>query len=170
MDTSSIRKKYRPKAFGKIKTIDQKSDEYVSRFLDSQNSKHIENSGKNRLVSLLPKPKNQSAFGPTIKLEDVLKLHKPIDMKELILDKSKVTTSTCPESDVLEVDMKKIINSDTSYTTHEELRPNLPKGKEKQKNQITYLAKLSQANELELKEKAAESRANKFAARSKYGW
>lgn len=134
----------------------------------------------NTLLSILPKPKNSSSFGPTVKLDKLLKLPERAD------DYSSRTAAIPEEEDpaqrlgddgVMEVDVSKVVNDVTPTVvkdlTVEKTKPNaviIPKGKERQKNQITYLAQLGKATELERKEQAALGRMNKAAARSKYGW
>lgn len=134
--------------------------------------------GTSSLLSILPKPKNSNAFGPTVKLETLLKM--PERASEIEINTSAADDNCIQrvaEDGMIEVDISKV-TSDVSQTAIKELtmekgKSNIvivPKGKEKQKNQITYLAQLGKANELERKEQAAQSRINKAAARSKYGW
>lgn len=116
------------------------------------------------LLSILPKPQH-STFGPTIKLDKILKMPEilPTTKSERISD----------TSEVLEVDVSKLVSEDRLI---EKTVVEKPTGKisvapkEKQKNQITYLAQLGKATELERKDQAAQSRFNKSAARAKYGW
>lgn len=132
-------------------------------------------SSNSSLLSILPEPKNSSAFGPTVNLNKLLKL--PPKAQETIREPEENKAQTFNEDGMLEVDVGKVVAESNALTikdlTVEKERPSsviLPKGKEKQKNQITYLAQLSKATEIERKEQAAQSRINKAAARSKYGW
>jgi len=129
----------------------------------------------NSLLSLLPKPKNSSSFGPTVRLEKLLAESNHIEDDQPTIDREPIAR---PGPDgMIEVDVSKEV-CDTVPDVVKDLtveRPKpgaivLPKGKERQKNQITYLAQLGKATELEQKEKASQSRMNKAAARSKYGW
>lgn len=139
--------------------------------------------GKNSLLEILPKPKNSSVFGPTVKLEKLLKLPERADVKATSLhsaaseDIGKRSSLGLSDDGMVEVDVRKVVNDDISRVlikdlTVEKAKPTVivPRGKEKQKNQITYLAQLGKATELERKELAAQGRLNKAAARSKYGW
>lgn len=133
------------------------------------------------LPSILPRPKNSNAFGPTVKLDKLLKM--PVRADEVSSSNNtqrpddEDPAQRLNEDGMVEVDVSKVVG-DVSQTLIKELtvertKPDaviVPKGKEKQKNQITYLAKLGKANELERKEQAAQGRLNKAAARSKYGW
>lgn len=129
------------------------------------------------LLSILPQPKNSSAFGPTVDLRRLLNPPKQLETSE-VNDNDAETGRPVKVTDdgMIEVDVSKVVgDADQSYVkdlTKEQSRPNIvvPKGKEKQKNQITYLTQLSKATELERKEQAAIGRINKAAARSKYGW
>lgn len=163
--------------------------------------------GGGGLLSMLPPPKNASTFGPSIKLDKLLKFNHQAtttttDSNE---DSSSAPLSSRPKDPItllghrvednessairmgldgiLEVDLSKDVGearpSSLKELTIERAWPGTTaaativsaKGsKEKQKNQIGYLAQLSKATELEQKERAAQSRANKAAARSKYGW
>lgn len=142
---------------------------------DSAVKKFRAKSGNSSLLSILPEPKNSNAFGPTVKLEKLLRL--PPKAQETSKEPEEKEARTLAEDGMLEVDVGKVI-AESNITTLKDLtvekeRPNaviLPKGKEKQKNQITYLAQLSKATEIERKEQAGQSRINKAAARSKYGW
>lgn len=127
------------------------------------------------LLSMLPEPKNSSAFGPTINLSKLLRL--PTRAETLTNETEETDARTVAEDGMVEVDIAKVVAESQPSTlkdlTIEKEKPSsviLPKGKEKQKNQITYLAQLSKATEIERKEQAAQGRANKAAARSKYGW
>lgn len=131
------------------------------------------------LLTILPSPKNSNAFGPSVKLEKLLKM--PERANEASADdKQKLDQDPIcgliGDDTMIEVDVSKIVG-ETNQTLIKELTVEktisnviVPKGKEKQKNQITYLAQLGKATELERKEQAAQSRLNKSAARSKYGW
>lgn len=133
-------------------------------------------SGTKSLLSLLPRPKHSSAFGPTVRLDKLLKMPE----REKVVQTSNSqedTVERLTEDGLMEVDVSKVVGdvslSQVKELTVEKMKPNaviVPKGKEKQKNQITYLAQLGKANELRRKEEAAQSRINKAAARSKYGW
>lgn len=128
------------------------------------------------LISLLPKPKNSSVFGPTVKLDKLLKMPERAKISTLIDQSKEDRADRVGEDGMIEVDVGKMM-TDVSQILIRDLTVEksrntviVPKGKEKQKNQITYLAQLGKANELERKEQAALSRINKAAARSKYGW
>lgn len=134
---------------------------------------------KSTLLQLLPEPKNSSAFGATIKLDKLLKMPERADNVELQQQASSEPSEggggQLNEDGMLEVDVNKYLTDQTPSAvkdlTVEKAAPVIvPKGKEKQKNQITYLAQLGKATELERKEQAAQGRANRSAARSKYGW
>lgn len=137
-----------------------------------------ETSATNSLVSILPRPKNASAFGPTIRLDQILKM--PERAEDAIRnddDDGNNTAMTIGDDGMVEVDIGKVVQ-DVSHNAIKDLTIEkattksvmVPKGKEKQKNQITYLAQLGKATELERKEQAAQNRQNKAAARAKYGW
>lgn len=145
--------------------------------------------GKASLLSILPKPKNSSLFGPTIKIDKLLQLPERADdahnrvalrLSEQSREDEKMGLNRLNEDGMIEVDVSKVIDGfeGTNTAAIKELTIEkakastviVPKGKEKQKNQITYLAQLGKATELERKDQAAQSRLNKAAARSKYGW
>lgn len=128
-------------------------------------------SSKNSLLSILPAPKNASPFGPTVKLDKLLKLPERVECRP------ENPTEILNEDGIIEVDVNKVVGDVTPSLVKELTIEKathsvgvIPKGREKQKNQITYLAQLGKATELERKEQAAQSRINKAAARSKYGW
>lgn len=108
----------------------------------------------NSLLSILPRPKE--SFGPTIRLDKLLKMPERAEKPEPMpgMEEHCFHSAYSPAASI-----------DTKTSTVV-----LPKGKEKQKNQITYLAQLGKAKELEHKELAAKGRLNKAATRSKYGW
>lgn len=129
------------------------------------------------LLSVLPKPKNASAFGSTIKLEKLLRMPEKAETADTIAQPEDNSAERLTEDGMVEVDVRKVVDDvHQNYVkelTIEKVKQNpviIPRGKEKQKNQITYLAQLGKATELERKEQAAQGRINKAAARSKYGW
>lgn len=140
-------------------------------------------SSNNSLLSILPKPKNSSAFGPTVKIGKLLKMPERADQVSHTDHNQKQAAaleSACTRIDehgMVEIDVRNVVSDDIGQSYIKELTVEkskstviIPKGKEKQKNQITYLAQLGKATELERKEQAAQGRMNKAAARSKYGW
>lgn len=145
---------------------------------DQSNSKAKLKSTNSGLLHLLPKPKNSSSFGANIRLDKLLKLpDRADDAQSSVNTETDNAVKELPEDGMIEVDVSKVVNdSNLSYVkelTIEKSSSNnivVPRGKEKQKNQITYLAQLGKANELKRKEDAALGRMNKAAARSKYGW
>lgn len=171
--TSGIREKFKSKALKdlargvKRQKTDEDSEEEEDEDLKSEIKQPKLKSESNSLLSILPKPKH-SSFGPTVKLGELLKL--PERPKEA--SQNSVPVERLTDDGMIEVDVGKVVDGTfVKDLTVEKSKPvTLPKGKEKQKNQITYLAQLSKATELERKEQAAQSRVNKAAARSKYGW
>lgn len=159
------------------KDIDEDSDDEEQARINHERMLAKARCGSNSLLSILPRPKNSSAFGPTVKLNKLLKMPERADGVSTVNVEDEDTAERVTEDGMIEVDASKVVN-DVSQTyikdlTVERAKPNaviVPKGKEKQKNQITYLAQLGKANELERKEQAAQGRMNKAAARSKYGW
>lgn len=156
---------------------DSDSDDEESRKLEQERRLARLRNTKNTLLSILPEPKNSSAFGPTIQLDKLLKLPERVDGASDIQRSGESPVSQITRDGMIEVDVSKVVGDVTADSikelTVEKSKPGaivLPKGKEKQKNQITYLAQLGKARELEQKEQAAQSRINKAAARSKYGW
>lgn len=133
----------------------------------------------NSLLSILPRPKNSSAFGPTVRLDKLLKLpDRPDDRSKHVHQPEDLNPAQrVGEDGLMEVDVSRVVSDVTPSLvrdlTIEKAKPStviVPKGKERQKNQITYLAQLGKATELERKDQAAQGRMNKAAARSKYGW
>lgn len=169
-----------PSANGRRQANDDLEDEdeqhiALSRLNEERRMKRLKES-KSSLLSLLPEPKNAAAFGATIRLDKLLKMPERADNVQLQA-RDEPFASDVNEDGMLEVDVNKYLTDPTPSAikdlTVEKVKPGslvLPKGKEKQKNQITYLAQLSKATELERKEQAAQGRANRSAARSKYGW
>lgn len=158
-------------------TKSRNSDSEDEDVVQSQQERRLaKRSDQSSLLSILPRPKNSSAFGPTVKLDKLLKMPEIEDPLNVAEDPEE-QVERITEDGMVEVDVSKVVN-DTSISivrdlTVERSKPDaviVPKGKEKQKNQITYLAQLGKANELRRKEEAAQSRINKAAARSKYGW
>lgn len=161
---------------------DYDNDLAISKQLDTT----ITKSESNSLLSILPKPKKSSAFGPTIRIDKLLQMPERADDAQnaaSIMSSSKKEVeanlaSRLTDDGMIEVNVNKIVgelNTDkikelTVEKTSTSSHVIVPRGKEKQKNQITYLAQLGKATELERKEQAAQSRVNKAAARSKYGW
>lgn len=154
---------------------DSQSEDSESDHDESEKSIKKHKGSSSSLLSMLPEPKNSSAFGPTVNLNKLLKLP---SKAEAITNKSEESdVRRISEDGMVEVDIAKVV-AESQPSTLKDLTIEretsssviLPKGKEKQKNQITYLAKLSKATEIERKEQAAQGRANKAAARSKYGW
>lgn len=172
--SSSLKELARDRAIKRPRIEEQKAE---SDDEEEEEARTKTRSGSNNLLSILPKPKNSSVFGPTVKLEKLLKMPERADESTLnsqIVDSS---IERLTDDGMIEVDVSKVVGDmDNSYIknlTVEKSKPNaviVPKGKEKQKNQITYLAQLGKATELERKEQAAQSRLNKSVARSKYGW
>lgn len=166
----------RPRLEDKNKDDDEESDSEELEQIERERRMARAKTTNNSLLSILPKPKNSSAFGPTIKLDKLLKLPEraEVDRAERV---SANPAEKLRDDGMIEVDVSKVV-SDVSQTLVKELTVEkikstpvvVPKGREKQKNQITYLAQLGKATELERKEHAAQSRINKAAARSKYGW
>lgn len=114
------------------------------------------------LLSILPKPQN-STFGPTVKLDKILKMPETLPTSK---------ADRVPDTnELVEIDIGKLISEDRPVETKvaEKVKISVAP-KEKQKNQITYLAQLGKATEIERKDQAAQSRFNKSAARAKYGW
>lgn len=131
----------------------------------------------NSLLSILPKPKNSSAFGPTVKLDELLRMPERANEASLADELAENSVQRLSADGMIEVDVSRVVSDVSSSLvkdlTVEKSKPSaviLPKGKEKQKNQMTYIAQLGKATELEHKEQMAQSRINKAAARSKYGW
>lgn len=168
---SGIREKFRSDILKKLalekstkrKILDDDDDDDIDNDTKLNPEKKIANGD---LLSILPKPQN-SSFGPTIKLDKILKAPQllPTSKAESVSDTDGVV------DDVVDVDVSKFIREDIIVE-----KPVVEKSKivvapkEKQKNQITYLAQLGKATELERKDQAAQSRFNKSAARAKYGW
>lgn len=136
---------------------------------------------KNSLLSMLPKPKKSNAFGPTVRLDKLLKMPERADIQTIKgfteQEANEDATVTSGEDGIFQVNLSKVLCDtapsaikDLTIERSESNKIVVPKGKEKQKNQITYLAQLGKANELERKEQAALGRMNKAAARSRYGW
>lgn len=188
--TSGIREKVRSSALKELARergtkrarVEERRDEDANNEEDEEelNSNREQPqpiSSSNSLLSILPKPKNSSAFGPTVKLDELLKLPERANETSLANEVVENSAQRLAEDGMIEVDVSRVV-SDVSTSlvkdlTVEKSKPNaviVPKGKEKQKNQITYLAQLSKATELEHKEQVSQSRVNKAAARSKYGW
>lgn len=144
---------------------DQESDQ------ESQPKIPVDNKRNSSLLSILPRPKNSNAFGPTVNIEKLLKNSQQSDITSNSVD---TFDDTQPDEDgVVEFDVSKIMTDPVikpNLAVEQQSKVIVPKGKEKQKNQITYLAQLSKATELERKEQAALGRFNKRAARAKYGW
>jgi len=107
------------------------------------------------LLSILPRPK--STVEPTVRLESLLKMPERAEASQLGSSSSGMTEANLTS--------RTLRSASPPRSVHLKSR-----GKEKQKNQITYLAELGKATELERKEQAAQGRLNKAAARSKYGW
>ena len=168
--------------------LDQ-NDDSPSNIADDRSSQERKmkraKEAKSSLLSLLPEPKHSSSFGPTIRLDKLLKMHDRVDNVDLQANQEDSNSNTINRDGMIEVDVSRVMGDGTLTTaaatttsairdlTIEKTQPGVvvvPRGKEKQKNQITYLAKLGQATELERKEQAAQGRLNKSAARSKYGW
>lgn len=176
--TSGIRKKFRSNALNKF--LQEKSkgptghkDEYDTESEDDTQDVEINVKTAQSLLSILPKPKNSDALGPTINIKDLLRL--PAQAKQYdqsVHDEESVQVEG--DDGIVEFDVRKILTDPilSSNTSVEDSTAKVivPKGKEKQKNQITYLAQLSKATELERKEQAAQGKFNKAAARAKYGW
>lgn len=162
-----------------LETHDEDSDdqEVESTRLDIERRMAKTRHSNSGLLSILPRPKNASSFGPTINLDRLLKLEEQTSEQDSVQVRSESPVSRLAEDGMMEVDVSKEICDVTPIAvkdlTIEKSKPGVvivPKGKEKQKNQITYLAQLGKATELEQKQRAAQGRANKAAARSKYGW
>lgn len=158
---------------------DDNSDEDQSSLLNQERLAARAKCSSNSLLSILPKPKNSSSFGPTVRLDKLLKLPERADNNSRIanIPEEQDPAQRLGDDGMMEVDVSKVVSDPTPSIvkdlTLERSKPNtviLPKGKERQKNQITYLAQLGKATELERKEQAAVGRMNKAAARSKYGW
>lgn len=163
--SSGIREKFRSNILNKLalekgvkRRIDDNEDEDDNRL--NPEKKLAENCD---LISILPKPQN-SLFGPTVKLDKLLKTPKA-------LPTSKAERTQSNSTDLLEVDIGELIKEDrvidTGFVEESKI---VVDPKEKQKNQITYLAQLGKATEIERKDQLAQSRFNKSAARAKYGW
>lgn len=180
--TSGIREKFRSNALNQLKQergmkrSRQKLNEEVDS--DSEEEDHHQRQSKqkcsNSLISMLPKPKNGNAFGPTVRLENLLKM--PERAKGFMLnDEENETVQKEDDNGVVEFNVNKILREPVISSIKDSLQQEtskvvVPKGKEKQKNQITYLAQLSKATEAERKDQAAQGKFNKAAARAKYGW
>lgn len=158
-----------------IETQDGQDKDEDEEEADNAVKKFRAKSSNSSLLSMLPEPKHSNAFGPTIKLDKLLKL--PPKASTIVREPEEDQIQTLTEDGMVEVDIGKVV-AESNITSIKDLtvekeRPNpvvLPKGKERAKNQITYLAQLSKATEIERKEQAAQGRMNKAAARSKYGW
>lgn len=174
--TSGIRDQHRSQALrrlaqerGRKRTRSEIDDDSESTS-DGEEKQQVESTAKsNNLLSILPKPKNSNAFGPTVRLDKLLKM--PERSKEALIPIG-TEQEISFDDDIVEFDASKIVSEPILNTNLGEEQPKVfvPKGKEKQKNQITYLAQLSKATELDRKEQAARGRFNKAAARAKYGW
>lgn len=149
------------KATPKVVEVNKDDSEYVSRFSSNEEDDPRKAQSSNSLVAILPRPKNSSAHGPSIMIEKFLKMPKLIDMKDMKEQEVAQLTSE---------DFNPVKNLTLETSGSRANNVVVPKGMAKQKNQITYLAQLSKATELEQKEKASLSRINKSAARAKYGW
>lgn len=158
--------------------LDDADSEDEDEAPDDQERKLAEaRAGSSSLLSILPKPKNSSLFGPTVKLDKLLKLPERADDAAMMnKDREDDAVERLTDDGMLEVDVSKVVAEANlnmvKDLTIEKSKPAviIPKGKERQKNQITYLAQLGKANELERKEQAVLGKQNKAAARSKYGW
>lgn len=76
-------------------------------------------------------------------------------------------------TDMIEVDASKLIAEgvpEPVVATKSITAIKMPKSKEKEKNQITHLARLAEAAQSLVQDKALQGRVNRAAARSKYGW
>lgn len=163
--SSGIREKFRSNILNKLaldkgvkRRIDDNEDEDDNRL--NPEKKLAANCD---LLSILPKPQN-SSFGPTIKLEKLLKTPKA-------LPTSKAERTQSDSTELLEVDIGKLVSEDRIIDSGIGEKPKIVVDpKQKQKNQITYLAQLGKATEIERKDQQAQSRFNKTAARAKYGW
>lgn len=166
---------------------DEEDDDNFNSKLISDNQKIQSDKitkSTNSLLSILPKPKNCSTFGPTVRIDKLLQVQDRADDERNAASINAIgqintrdTIQRVGEDGMIEVDVSKVVvdidvNMIKELTVEKTNPANVivPRGKEKQKNQITYLAQLSKATELERKEQAAQSRVNKAAARSKYGW
>lgn len=183
--TSNIREKLRSNA---LKELARERGNKRARFEEKDEHDDIEElkpdrertkptHTSNSLLSILPKPKNSSAFGPTVKLDQLLKLPERANEAMFAAEDSGELPERVAEDGLVEVDLSRVISDVSSSLvrdlTVEKAKPIgvvVPRGKEKQKNQITYLAQLGKASELEHKEQVSQGRMNKAAARSKYGW
>lgn len=180
----SLKKLARERALKKARTERDRSEDEDSDNAEDQselNEQRLAARAKcssNSLLSILPKPRNSSAFGPTVRLDKLLKLpERADDNSRVIIQEDQNPTQRVGEDGMIEIDVSRVVGDVTPSLikdlTVEKTKPNaviIPKGKERQKNQITYLAQLGKATELERKEQAAVGRMNKAAARSKYGW
>lgn len=176
--TSGIRKKFRSSALNKFLRDKSKSSISHDVELDSDNEDdgqelEINVKSSKSLLSILPKPKNGNAFGPSVNMKELLKM--PERAKQFNqLDHEEESVQVEGDDGIVEFDVRKILTDPlpSSNPAHDEpaTKVIIPKGKEKQKNQITYLAQLSKATEMERKEQAAQGKFNKAAARAKYGW
>lgn len=183
LKSSALRELAKERSSKRHKSGNQKEEHVTKESDDDEESDRLEQerrlarakSANDGLLSILPEPKNSSAFGPTIRLDKLLKM--PDRAQQVMTDKSEDAPEKITDDGMVEVDIGKVIGDVTPNLikdiTIERAKPGavvVPKGREKQKNQITYLAQLGKANELERKEQAAQARMNKAAARSKYGW
>lgn len=178
--TSGIREKFRSKALQKLKnergtkrSRNEVKEESESDDDTGQDRRSTQSKTNNSLLSILPKPKNSNAFGPTVNLEKLLTSNRNLTPREEQRDKEEIEELVADEDEAVEFDVSKVIsdnNIKTNFTIEEHCGVFVPKGKEKSKNQITYIAALGKASELERKEKDAQSKFNKAAARAKYGW
>lgn len=178
--TSEIRKRFRSKALKQLirertpKRLRKEADDEIESDQESDQESQqtlVDNKRNSSLLSILPKPKNSNAFGPTVNIERLLKNSQQSDNVSNTVD---TFDETSPDQDgVVEFDVSRIMTDPVikpNLAVEQQSKVVVPKGKEKQKNQITYLAQLSKATELERKEQAALGRFNKRAARAKYGW
>ena len=182
--TSGIREKHRSNILKnlakRLKTDPGEKDAAEEEEEDHEDlvrrSSKAKSSSSSNLLSMLPAPKNACPLGPTVRLDKLLEelVDKSAGREE---DQEGAKKPEPNESGIIEVNMSKELDQmaqnavrDFTLETGGYRAGPKPERKEKQKNQITYLARLGKETEVEQKEKAALSRANKAAARSKYGW
>lgn len=126
------------------------------------------------LLSILPEPTNSKSAPGYDWLAELIEEQKT-DTTSRLGDEHEPPVPDEP-SDMIEINVSKLVNDTplethiarTKTTTTDTIK--MPKSKEKEKNHITYLAKLAKAAEPMIQERASQGRANKTAARNKYAF
>jgi hypothetical protein len=178
--TSSFRAKYRSKALKQLaleraskkdpvveNNDEDESDDSLDRDRPVKKSRNHDS-----LLSILPEPTN-SKYSPGFDLLSELIAEQKEDHNDDLKDEDKDRGIEVP-TDMIEVNVNDLVNKEPiepHIKNSQRTDPiKMPKSKEKEKNQITHLAKLAKAAEFVIQERASQGRANKAAARSKYGW